>query len=291
MRLRPVLSLLLVGLVATGCGSESTTNSSNDASPAELVRVASEKSIEAGSSRLALQVSTSTEGMNVDIGGEGLVDYEAGTMELSLSVPGTDSELMMRLVSDALFMSGFPGAPAEQWVRLDAADMGAESGLGQLESFTDPTATFDQLQAVADDVKEVGEEDVRGTKTTHYEGSIVLADVLEQAPADQREAMEKQLQPLIDSGVETLPFDAYLDDEGRLRRMVQTVTLDPAALTGGDAAAPEASAPPATPVEVVTTVDVFDFGVEVDIQEPPAEQVVDGLEGLGGLTGTAPAPA
>lgn len=290
MRLRCTVPLLLVGLVATGCGSESTTDSASDANPAQLVRAASEKTLEAGTSRLSLQVDTSTQGLDVDVAGEGVVDNEAGTAELSLTLPGTDSELMIRVVSDALFMSGFPGAPAEQWVKLSPEDLGAEGGLGGLQSFTDPTAAFDQLQAVADDVKEVGEEDVRGTKTTHYEGTIVLADVLEQAPADQRAAMEKQLQPLIDSGIESLPFDAYLDDEGRLRRMVQTVTIDPAAL-GGAGAAPGAGGPPASPVEVETTIDVFDFGVEVDVQEPPAEQVVDGLEGLSGMIGSETAPA
>jgi hypothetical protein len=291
MRLRSAVPLLLVGLVATGCGSESTTDTTTNADPAQLVRAASEKTVEAGTSRLSLQVATSTQGLDIDVAGEGVVDNEAGTAELSLTLPGTDSELMIRVVSDALFMSGFPGAPAEQWVKLSPEDLGAESGLGDLQSFTDPTATFDQLQAVADDVKEVGEEDVRGTKTTHYQGTIVLADVLEQAPADQREAMEAQLQPLIDSGVDSLPFDAYLDDEGRLRRMVQKVTLDPAALGGDAAPPPGASAPPASPVEVETTIDVYDFGVEVDVQEPPADQVVDGLEGLEGILGSETAPA
>lgn len=293
MRLRPVVPLLLLGFVATACGGSGTDTTASADDPAQIVRAASERVVEDGTSRLALEVATSTEGMDLTVFGEGLVDYEAETAEFTVSLPGTDDELTLRLLSDALFLTGLPGSPPDQWVRVDADDLGSESGLGDLGTFTDPTTSFDQLQAVSDDVTEVGTEDVRGTTTTHYRGSVLLADVVEQAPADQREAMQQQLQPLQDAGVESLPFDAYIDDDGRLRRMVQTVTLDPAALTGEAPVEPGApdEQPQAAPVEVVTTIDVFDFGVEVDIEEPPADQVTDGMEGLIGEGTGESAPA
>jgi len=294
VRLRPVLALLLLGLVTTACGgsTESAGPQASESSPASIVRAASERVVEDGSSRVALDVATSASGLDLKVTGEGLIDYAAETAEFTVTLPGTEQELTLRLVSGALFVTGIPGGPPDQWVRVDPADLGG-SGLGDLGSFTDPSSSFDQLRAVSDDVTEVGSQDVRGTQTTHYRGSVLLTDVVEQAPADRREAVQKQLRPLQDAGVESLPFEAFIDDEGRLRRMVQTLTLDPSALGGAPPAEPgtPSGQPSAAPVEVVTTIDVFDFGVAVDVQEPPADQVTEGPEGLLGQAPAAPKPA
>jgi hypothetical protein len=49
------------------------------------------------------------------------------------------------------------------------------------------------LTGASNDVREVGQDDVRGTRTTHYEGTLDLQTVVNQAPADQRAELQEAL--------------------------------------------------------------------------------------------------
>jgi len=134
---------------------------------------------------------------------------------------------------------------AAKWV-VDTEDV----GIGHLDtemvpfpgSELDPKDSLAAILSAGDEV-EVGEEDVRGMKTTHYRVTL------------DPESFSKELggRPLDDdSGLIT--FDVWGDGAGRMRRirmLEETATL---------------------------TYEFFDFGVEVDVEEPPSDQVVTAKE-------------
>jgi hypothetical protein len=49
------------------------------------------------------------------------------------------------------------------------------------------------LTGASNDVREVGQDDVCGTRTTHYEGTLDLQTVVNQAPPDQRAELQEAL--------------------------------------------------------------------------------------------------
>lgn len=101
-------------------------------------------------------------------------------------------------------VGGPVGAPRRRRAR-------GEGGLAQLRSFTDPRRRSTSCWPWPTTSRRSARR-MSAARPHSLDGTIVLADVLERAPADQRETMDTQLQPLIDSGVESLPSDAYLDD-------------------------------------------------------------------------------
>ena len=69
-----------------------------------------------------------------------------------------------------------------------------------------------------------------------------------------------------------IPFDAYIDPQGRLRRFQQNLTLPDTGLGWG------------RPVTVASTFDLYDFGTTVHIVAPQTNRVVDGSTLLRQLT-------
>ena len=109
----------------------------------------------------------------------------------------------------------------------------------------------------------VGEEAVRGVPTTHYRGEV---DIRSRTEAELQKAgwkaanVERYLE-----GIEaTRDIDIWVDSEGRVRRVV-TTDASPGADVGMSG-------------DWVTTTEYFDFGLETDIQRPPAAEVLDSEE-------------
>jgi hypothetical protein len=131
------------------------------------------------------------------------------------------------------------------------------------------TNTLQYLRGVSEDgIEEIGEEDVRGTETTHYRAEIDVDKVVEQLrdadiSDDARELAEKGLEQF-EGG--TIPTDVWIDDDGRARRQDVEMRLRVEGET----------------LDVRTRVEMFDFGVEVDVEAPPADEVVDISELLRG---------
>ena len=265
----------------TSCGSDGATDTASQ-SPAEVVRAASQQTVDEQTSRLEIDIQTKSSGMETSTTGEGVVDYAARTAQFSMTLPGVERELTVVALPDAIYMKGIPGQDGGTYLKIDLEQMpGMQGGgLSAFGSVTDPAAMFDTLVG-AEGVTEVGPAEVRGEQTTQYRGSIAIADVTAAIPADRRDEVEKQLAMLREAGIDTIPFDAYVDEEGRLRRMTQEVTLDLSKLAGAGAGADIPSGI-GSEMTVTTRVDLFDFGVDVDVTAPPADQVTDGNGLLGG---------
>ena len=102
----------------------------------------------------------------------------------------------------------------------------------------------------------VSEEDVRGVPTTHYRGELNMRNRIEaslEAEGWKSANIARYLEDMEETRQE---IEVWVDSEGRARRVVTTdETLD-------------------AEVGSLTTTEYFDFGLNVDIQAPPAAEVL-----------------
>lgn len=274
MRRLLLLPILAVAF-ASGCGGD-------ELSPDAAVAQAASKTTEAGSSRVSFSAAMSGSALPdpLEFGGEGEFNYETQTGRLSYDmselIPGAGSSEIEMIQQGLVLYMNFPeGTDAElpegkQWVKFDLAALGEESGvdLGQLSQLNqgDPSQMLRYLRGASEGVEEVGEDEVRGTDTTHYRAEVDIDKAIEQSlddvPAEAREGVRhsaKRLRELI--GAKTIPVGIWIDGEGLTRRMKLEYDMDVPGQSGE--------------LHMEMTMEFFDFGVEVDAKPPPAEETVD----------------
>lgn len=262
MRRLPLIPLVALALVA-GCGGTSGKSSgSTGADYANQIRTAAAKSSTTGSSKLALTSTTTVQGQAVTFDGSGAFDYgkKIGTIDLHVGAGSSNSgaTIAERITGGDLYLQ-LPMSP-NAFYKLKLSDLAGTS----LAAGSDPTSSFGSLSGVTDAVTKVGAEQVRGESTTHYKGVVDVQQALAKLTGVAKDLVQKSL---VANGVKTLPFDVYLDSQGRLRKYVQHLT---ATVKG-------------QPTDSTTTVELYDFGTKVDVPVPPASQIKDGAPLLAAL--------
>lgn len=157
----------------------------------------------------------------------------------------------------------------KQWIKVDVDALAQMKGvtvdLEQLGSFgsTDPLSILDALKAVSGPLETVGRDEIRGTETTHYRTTLDPEKLAAQADAAGAtdDVLGSFRDALVEAGLDSIPLDVWVDDDGLLRRL----EIDIASIEAG--AAGEAS--------MRLTFDLFDYGAEVDVEPPSADVVVD----------------
>lgn len=231
--------------------------------PASLVRAAAMQTDEQGAARYSLSTATTVNGAEVVFAGEGIYDWAKDTGQTTYETPvGT---VQQRLVGADLFLN-LPQQPSI-FFKLRTADI-ASSPVG---GTVDPTAQLHTLAAVAE-AEVVGEEQVRGEPTTHYRGSYDVARALRGARGLQQAALRSSLGAA--TGVQQAPYDVFLDRDGRLRRLTQTIEVPSAGQV----------------LTVTTTLEMYDFGIPVTVLTPPGANQRDGAPLLAALRKALPAP-
>ena len=261
----------LLGLLGAACGGGGTP------ATVTLVRDAPKKTSDAKTSRMNVVIErpgVQSGGQTPPINITGEADYQAhrGHMLIDLSQFGLPGPPIDAVFDNATVYEKFPAAlgaalpPGKSWVKVDLATAGQSvgvdaSGLSQGQA-GDPSQTLDYLRGASDNTKKVGTEDVRGTPTTHYRAVVDLNKAAAQSPT-ARDAIKSTVKLL---GSSTQPVDVWVDAGGRVRRMKYRVDLSkskvPTSTTG-------------VPGSVTFTLELFDFGVPVQAQLPPPDQVVD----------------
>jgi hypothetical protein len=234
---------------------------------------------------MAMQMDMTTpEGkLTMDADGEWDFADQLGHMTMHMNMPGSaaaasgDIEMVFE---DMIIYMKMPvltqfDPDAKPWLKMDLRAVGDEMGidLGALSQATnsDPTQALQYLRGVSDDVTELGEETVRGVKATHYRGTMDFEKMFENAPADLREKLAATTEQMIDAlGTTTMPFDVWIDDQGRAVRTSQSFDFTEGAQAGST---------------MSVVMDLFDFGVDVEIDIPPASQTSDFQEVMGQLGG------
>jgi hypothetical protein len=267
----PALLAMTLGLAACGGGSSSSSASSSSSSggkaalsPVAAIQAASDTTSKAGSWRFEQTTVTSVAGKDVSVKASGAFDQARGTGQVTVQLGAQSIE--ERFLDGSLYLA-VPGQ-TDSFYKVALSDLVGTS----LASSTDPTAGFQALKAASSDVTKVGSEQVRDAGTTHYRGTYDAQAALAKVDGAAKQLIQATLDQ---TGLAKVPFDAWIDAQGRVRRLTQTLDLTTPAAAG---AAPQQ-------VHTSTTIEVYDFGTKVDVTAPPAAQVKDGAPLLAAIKG------
>lgn len=276
---RALTALTLTAMALTACssGDGDTGAAAADASrgpdASGLVQAAATGSTQIGSSKFSLTSTTAIGGQDVTFAGEGAFDYVKKTGQLRFAVPGADGSpdgggtIEQRIIGPDLYLT-LP-QQAGVFYRLKVADVAGTS----LGASTNPTASLEALKG-ASGVQRVGTETVRGVETTRYEGTYDVAEAIASASGPSKAVLASTLGS---TTLEAVPFNAYLDGEGRLVKFEQELELPATPQTGGDV------------LKSRTVLELYDFDTVVTVTAPPAASVRDGAPLLAALRAALPA--
>ena len=121
------------------------------------------------------------------------------------------------------------------------------------------------LRGASGAIDELRHEKVRGIDTTHYRATIDINKAAAAAPDTARAAI-KQISETF--GIVRVPVDAWIDDDGRARRISETIDYSRAK------SSPTLPAN-SLPKRVQVTLEYYDFGTPVTAPVPPSDQVAD----------------
>ncbi|WP_327717942.1 hypothetical protein OG381_22830 [Streptomyces sp. NBC_00490] len=250
---------------AAGCSGSGVAaedgRSSGDA--VEVVRVAADRLVEARSSKARTSMEMATGGTRVTIRGEGIYDYRRRLGELKVLLPqdpaGTSEHrpITELLAPGALFMKNRgAGVPSDKWVRVETASL--SDGNLVTGGATDPFAAAELLRGTRS-AAYVGKTDVAGTEVRHYRGVADLTVAARDASAGNRSALGAAAKGF---ATDRVPFDVYLDDDGRIRKVRHRFSFVNGQREGT--------------VAVASTTLLYDFGVAVDVRLPDDDDIYAG---------------
>ncbi|MFI5687796.1 hypothetical protein [Streptomyces sp. NPDC051636] len=190
------------------------------------------------------------------------ITYTGGQMADAMRQLGSTS-MEARYLPDAYYAK-MSEKFAEQtggkhWIKYaydDLAKLAGGSGAylkDQMQNTT-PNQSVKMLLA-SGDVKKVGEEKVSGVHTTHYSGTVNVADLADKSSnlsASQLADLKKQLDQ---AGVTTDTVDIWINDQDLLVKKIEKADTANGAMT--------------------STAYYTDYGVKVSAQEPPASDTKD----------------
>jgi len=289
-------AVVLAGVLALGlsaCGDESgggtTTAPSAGASQADTAGALKAVELAAQTSRTKSTASFTMD-LNMSMGAEKLPMTAQGQMDaaknamkldMSMSVPGQGAmKLKQIVVGNTIYMSGIPGMPGNQWVKLSLEELSAAAGGGataNLGAGSDPADQLKLLTQVSDDVKADGKATINGVETTKYTGTIDLEKAAAASGAEAKDLAEvkKQYRQL---GLKEIPFTLYVDDENLPARMEMSMNGQ------------VANAGKTEKMQMTMKMDFTDWGGDVKIAAPKKsvsfEELLSGLGG--GLSGSTP---
>ncbi|MGW1544529.1 hypothetical protein ACWCPM_30620 [Streptomyces sp. NPDC002309] len=267
---RTVGTVVAAGLTACACllgsGCSSSGAAADDARPADPVGTlhrAAEALVDAGTSKARTSMEMATGGTRVTIRGEGVYDFARKRGRLKVLLPQDPSgqtehrPITELLAPGALYMKNRgAGVPADKWVRVDTATL--SDGNLVTGGATDPYAAAEVLRGTRS-AKYVGRTEVAGTKVHHYRGTADLMKAAGTASPGGRASLAAAAKGFATAEV---PFDVYLDDEGRIRKIRHRFSFVNGRQEGT--------------VAVASTTLLYDFGAPVDVALPPEKDIYAG---------------
>ncbi|MGR8009792.1 hypothetical protein [Streptomyces hypolithicus] len=254
---------VVAGLIASaGCsGGGAVAEDQQAGDPVETVRKAADALVAAGSSKARTSMVMATGGTRVTIRGEGAYDFRKRTGQLKVMLPqdptGVDKHrpITELLAPGALYMKNRgAGVPADKWVRIDTTDL--DDGNLVTGGATDPLAAAELLRGTKE-ATYVGKADLAGTSVRHYRGVTDIGAAARTAAPHARAALAAAAKGFSKDAV---PFDAYFDDEGRLRKVRHRFDFANAGRT----------------VAVASTTLLYAFGSPVEVRFPADRDIYAG---------------
>ncbi|MFD3698434.1 hypothetical protein ACFWUZ_20180 [Streptomyces sp. NPDC058646] len=217
-----VLGVGLAVAATGGCGGDGGGRAEDrpPADAAAVVRGAADALAKTGSAQARTAMEMATGGTRVTIHGEGGVDFTKRMGQLLVMLPADVTgkpghrPITELLAPGALYMKNRgAGVPDDKWVRVDTTAL--PDGNLVTGGATDPLAAAELLRG-AQEVTYVGETEVAGTKVRHYRGTTDIGRAARSASPEVKGALEAAAKGF---STDTVPFDVYLDEEGRMRKV------------------------------------------------------------------------
>ncbi|MEV6212290.1 hypothetical protein [Kitasatospora sp. NPDC051914] len=255
---------LAAALSACSGGGEGSQSGSADvlsADPLTAVRSAADITGRTGSARTTTELTTESTDKKAVFKGTGGYDYvkRIGTLEITVppgaATTGTIREVV--LPGSVYLQNSGAKVPAGKWVKLDVRQL--PDGNLVSSGATDPASAAGALRG-AESAELVGTETVDGTELKHYKGTLDLAKAAEATGGRGADGLRMAAQTFT---VKQVPYEAWLDAQGRLRKVVETFSF------AGVAGSKEAK----DQVKVVSTTALADFGGPVEAAEPAASDI------------------
>jgi hypothetical protein len=251
-----LLGVLLVSLVAAGCGG-------GGALSLDPVASAASRTLDEQTGRFHLRATVG----GATITAAGTFSASERAVEMTTDLPdfgtGYPRSLNVRLLYPVAYVR-LQARPAgdQSWFKVDLQQalrlFGVELPQLELGGSQAPADALAWLRG-SKHAKKLGTETLAGVKTTHYRGRISLVDAIARATPKERKALRELLRRAKRQGSDlATQFDVWVSDDGLVRRITQKL---------GDAGN--------------VTMTFADYGTPVQIEAPPADETVDFFSKLG----------
>ncbi|WNF28503.1 hypothetical protein RI138_17605 [Streptomyces sp. C11-1] len=236
--------------------------------PIDVLGQAADALVEAGGAEARTSMETAVGGTRVTIRGQGAYDFRTQLGRLKVVLPqdaagkdaageGGHRPITELLAPGALYMKNRgAGVPDDKWVRIDTTTL--KDGNLVTGGVTDPMAAAELLRG-ADQVTYVGKSELAGVMVRHYRGVADLGRAARDASPLSRGALSAAAKGFSNDAV---PFDAYFDEDGRLRKVRHRFSFS------SEAGGPE--------VSVVSTLLLYGFGLPVTVTLPDDDDIFTG---------------
>ncbi|MFJ5777436.1 hypothetical protein [Streptomyces sp. NPDC093094] len=248
-----------VCLGASGCGGRGAAVED----PVRTLHDAADALVDAKSSKARTSMEMATGGTRVTIRGEGVYDYTRQLGRLKVLLPRDPTgrsehrPITELLAPGALFMKNRgAGVPADKWVRVETA--GLSDGNLVTGGATDPFAAAEVLRGTRS-AEFVGTTDLAGTQVRHYRGTADLTVAARSASKGGRASLSAAAKGFATAVV---PFDVFLDSEGRIRKIRHRFSFVNSTREGT--------------VAVASTTLLYDFGALADVRLPAERDIYAG---------------
>ncbi|GHB77899.1 lipoprotein [Streptomyces viridiviolaceus] len=273
---RTMGAAVVAGVVVCGClgaagcsGEGAAAQGAHGADAVSALHRAADRLVAAGSSKARTAMEMASGGTRVTIRGEGVYDFRERLGRLKVLLPqdpaGTSGHrpITELLAPGALFMKNRgAGVPDDKWVRVETATV--SDGNLVTGGATDPYTAAEVLRGTRT-ATYVGRTEVAGTEVRHYRGTADLNRAARDASAGNRESLEAAAKGFATAEV---PFDAYLDDEGRIRKVRHRFSL----VNGKTGRSGEKEGT----VVVASTTLLYDFGAPIRVRLPEGDDIFAG---------------
>lgn len=217
----------------------------DEVDPAEFVKTVEDGITSSTTAHMTMDVSAGTSGK---LTAQGDVDYTAQPpdMAMTMTLPtGAGGEMDVRMVDGVMYLSMGQLTQGKFW-KIDPSDPKgpmASMGLDKMMDQMDPAKALELMKGGISKVTYVGAED----GLDHYQLTIDMKKMMAAMGGDLPEAAQSQLP-------DSVTYDIWLDDQNRFTKM----SMDDLPMGGTSGS---------------MTMTVSDWGKDVDIEAPPADQI------------------
>ena len=237
------------------------------------VAKAADTTAQAGTAEFGMAGSMTAAGQTIPINANGALDMRSQRLRMSMKfpLPGVGDTSIDEIFDGNTFYMRFPAQISQRlpggkpWMKLDLDTIGKAAGVNLEDMMranqSNPGDILQSLRAVGTS-HAVGQETIGNAPTTHYQATVDLSKAADRIPDKQTADAVKQM--FSAGGAGSFPVDVWVDRSGRVRREHIAFSSSEASMD--------------------MTIEFTRFGIPVDTNPPPADQVMDAGALLGGGT-------